>query len=235
MFCTRNLIKIVNISKSQPINALNQHKLWKSMHISSSLTQQMKNHQATSDEFRVYYGKFHDCVSFLINLLIFNSLCLGSLTPNIKSVKVFSLTTSIVGIIAQPILYNQAAQMSTSTPVIAAICGFVGFFTFVTPFLLHVVTRRYVTELYYNPKTDEYNATTISFFLTKKKTIFKPEDVVVPEVTGMFTSFVVKNKSGKKPAALFVDPKLFEDPQHYVKIMGYDKPLDLKLDLSEKK
>lgn len=39
----------------------------------------------------------------------------------------------------------------------------------------------------------------------------------------MFTSFMV----GKK--GLFVDPKLFEDPQHYVKIMGYDKPLDFKI------
>lgn len=39
----------------------------------------------------------------------------------------------------------------------------------------------------------------------------------------MFTSFYAKNQP------LFVDPKLFEDPKHYGKIMGYDKPLDLKL------
>jgi transmembrane protein 70, mitochondrial len=51
----------------------------------------------------------------------------------------------------------------------------------------------------------------------------------------MFTSFLVNAKdSQKKPVALFVEPKLFEDPSHYVKIMGYDKPLDFKLDLSEK-
>jgi len=42
----------------------------------------------------------------------------------------------------------------------------------------------------------------------------------------MFTSFVVK----KRP--LFVDPALFDDPEHYVRIMGYDKPIDFKLNLN---
>lgn len=50
--------------------------------------------------------------------------------------------------------------------------------------------------------------------------------MVVPEVPGMFTSFLVN----KRP--LFVDPALFDDPEHYVKIMGYDKPIDFKLDLT---
>ena len=152
-------------------------------------------------------------------------------------------------------------------PVIAAVCGFVGFFTFVTPFLLHLVTKKYVTELHYNSTTDEYIATVISFFLTKKKIIFKTDDVVVslifetesnsmcwnifkfwqisettcsrifhsqvPEVPGLFTSFVVNNLENKS-TGLFIDPKLFEDPSHYVRIMGYDKPIDFKLDLKEK-
>lgn len=43
----------------------------------------------------------------------------------------------------------------------------------------------------------------------------------------MFTSFFVGDK------ALFVDPALFDDPEHYVRIMGYDKPVDFKLDLKE--
>lgn len=49
--------------------------------------------------------------------------------------------------------------------------------------------------------------------------------MTVPEVPGMFTSFLVK----KRP--LFVDPALFDDPEHYVRIMGYDKPIDFKLNL----
>lgn len=159
----------------------------------------------------------------------------GTLTPNVKSVKVFSLTTSFAGLIAQPVLYEQAAKLGSSTPVIVAICGFVGFFTFVTPFLLHVITKRYVTELHYDTLTKEYIATIITFFLLKKQVRFKVEDVHVPELPGMFTSFLVNQKgSTKKPIALFVDPKLFEDPAHYVKLMGYDKPIDFKLDLPEK-
>lgn len=150
-------------------------------------------------------------------------------------VKVFSLTTSFAGLIAQPVLYEQAVKLSNSTPVIVAVCGFVGFFTFVTPFLLHVITKRYVTELHYDPLTQEYIATVITFFLLRQQIKFKVSDVTVPEVPGMFTSFLVNPKgSTRKPVALFVDPKLFEDPMHYVKLMGFDKPLDFKLGFPEK-
>lgn len=157
-------------------------------------------------------------------------ILLGSLTPNIKSVKVFSLSTSIAGLVAQPILYEKAAQLGSSTPVIVGICGFVGFFTFVTPFLIHLITKKYCTELYFDPATSEYTATIFNFFLVKKQIKFKVEDVHVPEVPGMFTSFIVNHK-GSNPTSLFVDPKLFDDPYHYVKIMGFDKPMDFKLNL----
>ena len=52
---------------------------------------------------------------------------------------------------------------------------------------------------------------------------FSKNEVVVPDVPGMFTSFQVKGMS------LFVDPRLFGEPTHYAKIMGYDKPIDFKL------
>jgi Protein of unknown function (DUF1301). len=39
----------------------------------------------------------------------------------------------------------------------------------------------------------------------------------------MFTSFQIKG------IPLFVDPRLFDEPEHYAKIMGYDKPIDFKL------
>lgn len=154
------------------------------------------------------------------------------MTPQIRAVKVFSLTTSIVGVAAQPILYEQANKMATSTPVLLAICGFVGFFTFVTPILIHFITKKYVTELHYDDKSKEYIATTINFFLLKKQIKFTPEEVTVPDVTGAFTSFHVKDRTSKKAVALFVEPRLFDDPSHYVKIMGYDKPIDFKFDLS---
>ena len=122
------------------------------------------------------------------------------------SVKIFSLSTSFAGLIAQPLLYEQADKMGSSTPVIVAVCGFVGFFTFITPFLLNLITKRYVTEMRYDPFTQEYTAVIITFFLRKKPITFKVEDVIVPEVPGMFTTFLVKTKEMSRPASVFVDP-----------------------------
>ncbi|KAM7356143.1 transmembrane protein 70 homolog, mitochondrial [Cochliomyia hominivorax] len=150
----------------------------------------------------------------------------GTLTPRMRAVKVFSLTTSLAGLAAQPILMEQGMKLG-GTGMAIFLCGFGGFFTFVTPLLLHFVTKKYVTEIHYNPVTGEYIATTINIILQKVRTKFRPSDVKIPEVPGMFTSFNVGKKS------LFVDPALFEDPEHYVRIMGYDKPIDFKLDLKE--
>ncbi|XP_021932537.1 transmembrane protein 70 homolog, mitochondrial isoform X2 [Zootermopsis nevadensis] len=52
---------------------------------------------------------------------------------------------------------------------------------------------------------------------------FTTDDIIVPDVPGMFTSFLVKG------SPLFVDSRLFDDPGHYAKMMGYDKPIDFKL------
>ena len=81
----------------------------------------------------------------------------------------FSLTTSIVGVCAQPVLYEQAVRLGSSTPVIVAVCGFIGFFTFITPFLIHMITKKYVTELHYDKKNSEYIASVITFYMTKKQ------------------------------------------------------------------
>ncbi|EDW80111.1 uncharacterized protein Dwil_GK24268 [Drosophila willistoni] len=151
----------------------------------------------------------------------------GTLAPRMKLVKFFSLSTSLAGLAAQPILLEQGMKIG-GTGMAVFLCSVGGFFTFVTPLLLHFITKKYVTELHYNPMTEEYTATTISLLLQKVKTKFRPSDVDVPEVPGMFTSFIVN----KRP--LFVDPALFDDPEHYVRIMGYDKPIDFKLDLSGK-
>lgn len=39
----------------------------------------------------------------------------------------------------------------------------------------------------------------------------------------MFTTLLANGKP------LFLDPRLFENPEHYARIMGYDKPIDFKL------
>lgn len=92
----------------------------------------------------------------------------GTLSPKIRAVKVFSLTTSVVGLAVQPMLIEQGTKLG-GVPMVVFLCGFAGLFTFVTPALLHFVTKKYVTHISYNAEKDEYLANTISFFLLKKK------------------------------------------------------------------
>ncbi|XP_075973364.1 transmembrane protein 70 homolog, mitochondrial [Anticarsia gemmatalis] len=146
----------------------------------------------------------------------------GPLTPQIKGVKVFSLSSSMAGLLAQPIIIREAATIG-STSLLVAICSVVGFFTFITPILLHVITKKYVTEIHYDPETSTYKATTINFFLARKQLEFKTDDVQVPDIPGMFTTMNAKG------TPLFIEARHFSDPWHYAKIMGYDKPMDFKL------
>lgn len=92
----------------------------------------------------------------------------GPLTPQIKAVKIFSLSSSAAGLLAQPIILKEASSIG-STSLLIAICSVVGFFTFVTPLLLHIITKKYVTEVYYDPDTMNYTAITLNFFLVPKK------------------------------------------------------------------
>lgn len=90
----------------------------------------------------------------------------GTLSSKMKAVKIFSLSTSAAGLAAQPILLEQGAKLG-GTAMAVFLCGFAGFFTFVTPLFLHFITKKYVTEIHYSPAKDEYTATTISLFLRK--------------------------------------------------------------------
>ncbi|XP_042239881.1 transmembrane protein 70 homolog, mitochondrial-like, partial [Homarus americanus] len=115
----------------------------------------------------------------------------GILSTQIKMVKLFSLSTSFLGLMVQPVLLQKV--VGTQMGVILAVGSFIGFFTFVTPLIIHWITKKYVTSLEYDPKRDIYSATTLSFFLRQKKIHFSADDVAVPEVPGMFTTFYVKN------------------------------------------
>lgn len=150
----------------------------------------------------------------------------GTLSSNIRRIKIFSLLTSGIGIILQPVLIERYSQTPSSIPVLVAIGTFIGFYTYVTPILLHLITKRYVVSLHYNEETDMYIAKTYTLLLRSNLVFFRHEDVVVPELPGLFTSFLVKGQP------LFVEMELFKDVEHYRKIMGYDKPVDFKLNVT---
>ncbi len=99
-----------------------------------------------------------------------------------------------------------------------AFCGIIGFFTFLTPVLLHLITKGYVVRLYHNKETDMYTAITYSVLLVEKQTVFHQSDIVIPNVSRMFTSFYAKKHS------MLVSPMLFPLPHDYNHLMGYDRP-----------
>ncbi|TRY61265.1 hypothetical protein TCAL_07457 [Tigriopus californicus] len=149
----------------------------------------------------------------------------GILATQIKLVKGFSLTTSAIGLSCQPVLYHHLQTTSGASLGVVLVTGaFLSFFTFATPLLIHFVSKKYVTELRYNQLEDTYTAITYSVLLKKKEIKFRLKDVQVPDIPGMFTTFKARN------IPLFVDGTQFYVPQHYGKIMGYDKPLNLRWD-----
>eukprot|EP00092_Neocalanus_flemingeri_P016777 GFUD01018146.1.p1 GENE.GFUD01018146.1~~GFUD01018146.1.p1 ORF type:complete len:249 (-),score=58.98 GFUD01018146.1:113-859(-) len=145
----------------------------------------------------------------------------GIISTQIKLVKSFSLMTSCIGLAFQPILYTYS---SANAAVVVGAGVFLSFFTFATPLLIHSISKKYVTKLYYNQVEDKYTAVVYSIFIQPKKIEFKVSDVEVPDIPGMFTTF----KANSVP--LFVEGSQFRDLNHYGKIMGYDKPLDLMWD-----
>lgn len=49
------------------------------------------------------------------------------------------------------------------------IFAFIGLLAVTTPLLLHIVTKKYVTRVYYDAKEDKYIANTYSLFVRKKE------------------------------------------------------------------
>lgn len=162
----------------------------------------------------------------------------GGLTSQIKALKIFSLTTSAIGLGVQPLVWTHfLAKYGTGATI--GTFSMVAFFTAVTPLMIHYIAKKYVTELYFDKNNQTYKAITFSFLLGRVEvrikcdyvhqlingnvhfqTTFKQEDVERPDMLGMFEAFRVNGKS------LFVDPSQFPDPVDYVKLMGYDKPMD---------
>ncbi|XP_030017338.1 transmembrane protein 70, mitochondrial isoform X2 [Sphaeramia orbicularis] len=142
----------------------------------------------------------------------------GSLGTAVRGVKFFSYSTSGASLVLVPQILMKTGLGVQSFALQAAFCGVVGFFTFLTPVLLHLFTKGYVVRLYHNPDRDTYTAVTYNVFLAEKRTVFHQKQVRIPQVTKMFTTFYA-DKMG-----LLVNPDLFSIPQDFNHLMGYDKP-----------
>ncbi|NWS39508.1 TMM70 protein, partial [Probosciger aterrimus] len=141
----------------------------------------------------------------------------GNLAKAVLGVKFFSYSTSIFNLFMMPYIMFKTGIGFESLFIQAAFYGLIGFFTFVTPVTLHVLTKGYVIRLYYKDEMDTYTAITYNAILAEKATVFHQKDVKIPDITKMFTTFYAKTKS------MLVNPTLFPDPQDFNHLMGYDK------------
>ncbi|XP_054623763.1 transmembrane protein 70, mitochondrial [Dunckerocampus dactyliophorus] len=148
----------------------------------------------------------------------------GSLGRAVRGVKMFSYSTSGASLFLMPQILFKTGLGVQSLTVQLAFCGVIGFFTFLTPVLLHLITKGYVIRLYHNPDRDIYTAITYSVFLTEHRMVFHQNQVRIPNVSKMFTTFYA-NDTG-----LLVNPDLFPFPQDYNHLMGYDKPFTFSME-----
>ncbi|XP_031835161.1 transmembrane protein 70 homolog, mitochondrial [Nomia melanderi] len=145
----------------------------------------------------------------------------GKLNWKLYYVKAFSLSTSFVSIGFAPIVYMHS--MESDNPIVTLTVSVIMFiYLTATPLLLHhILGRKYAFHIYFNSQKKRYIAETYSLFLKKLQTEFTEDDVHVPDITGPFTTCVVKGKP------LFFNEAEFTEQVHYHNIMGHYKPLDL--------
>lgn len=122
----------------------------------------------------------------------------GQLTDRIMVTRLFSLFSSGILLIAQPVVWARASELN-SVFLQAVIGGVLSFFFLGTPLLLHAFSKKYVTTLTLDPTTKTFEAETISFFLRKKKLVFKQSDIEIPVTPLPFSTLLVKGKP------LFID------------------------------
>ncbi|KAL2742267.1 hypothetical protein V1477_009896 [Vespula maculifrons] len=145
----------------------------------------------------------------------------GILKSKVRNLKIFSLGTTACTIAIQPFFITNCSTLDSIIGIVGSIV-FTMFSIFIT-LLLHIITRRYVTYIYYDSEKDKYLATTYSLFLRENKIEFTPADVALPKINAMITTCFIKGKP------LLFDENYFNDYSHYQKIMGFDKPIDYKL------
>ena len=128
-----------------------------------------------------------------------------------------------MGIGLLPFLTN---TLSASTFFAQAfVYGTTGFFIFATPLLSQYLTRRYVSRMYYNYEEEKFKAILFNFFLFEYSLEFHIKEVYMPDIPGVFSTLKLKNNNGR---SIFVDMNQIEDVKLVEKIMGYDKPFDIR-------
>ena len=140
----------------------------------------------------------------------------GNLTPMVKMLKTFSLSTTITGMLIYAYMIKvgiiEKQQSTIAMTFMTATCGCV----VLSPLLINLITKRYVTRLTYNEETNVFTVCSLNLFNQVKTTSFTA-DQVNSDTNRPMTTFTVNRKP------FFVDPLQFSDLSVYERLMGYDK------------
>ncbi len=144
---------------------------------------------------------------------------IGKLDKAFRAAKSLSLASSIGGAILYPIMIPKILQ-ETSIYLAIGYTIISGTFILLTPSLIQLICKRYLTSLYYHEQTGQFTGFYKNFFMIERQIRFRAEDVEVPPITGMFTSMLIKNQP------YFINHDDFYDKPILMKMLGYDKEFD---------
>lgn len=133
--------------------------------------------------------------------------------------KMFSLCSSGIVLAAQPFLLSKFSSLTAFVPFFASSLAF----AFLTPALLHVLTRSCVFLITYNKNTSKFTAYTKSIFLRSKKIEFDVKDVSYSVASLSFANVTIRKK-----VPLLVLESGFCDLEMKIRLLGLDKPLKLQ-------
>ena len=135
-------------------------------------------------------------------------------------IKLFSLSSSLIGLAVMPWLHTQIS--SSSLVFKLTLFGASGFFILLTPILIHTLARRYVLSMYYNESTKRFSAVRYNLLMQQRTVSFTPEQIE-DSLASPLSTFRVGNQD------FLIDPDelMRSDPEAYVIFMRYDQPIDL--------
>jgi len=141
----------------------------------------------------------------------------GNFTKYISRIKLVGFTTSALAVAVQPYVVSVAQE---DMLLKAGALGTISTLVFCTPALVHIVAKKYITDIYFNDETKTFTLARKSFFLRRIEEEFKADDVKLPFVGGAFVNHIIK---GKK---YFIDITSFRSKDIYKHMVGYDKPFE---------
>lgn len=144
-----------------------------------------------------------------------------------------SLSSSTLGLCFIPIISSSFIEVMAERPGLAAFLvltdTFLLFFA-CTPFLLHFLTKRFVADIYYNPKTKVFTTVHYNFILRKKALRFRADEVVdaANEVEKNKFSFQFATCSVRfYPILLLLEEDFYTDQEVFKLLTKGFKSLDL--------